>query len=138
MPRKKVPLPVPFSLTTPGALVDAATIGKVGVRRNYAKEQLKGDVQQLSQRLMTWLLQGDRLETLLNETKLKDVAVVMGIATDKLLLLEGQPTQIVSMAQQESMDAVLPLLMQEMQRWGVKTELTQRTITVTTPSEGQA
>ena len=30
-------------------------------KRKYTKEELRGDVQYLSQRVMTWLLEGDRL-----------------------------------------------------------------------------
>lgn len=115
---------------------------KVGVppsKRKYTREELRGDVQYLSQRVMTWLLEGDRLERMLEETKLKDVAIVMGITTEKLLLLEGQPTSIVSTQQQQTLDTALPLLLQEMQRRGVTVQAKERTVTMTSPpTEGQA
>ena len=107
----------------------------VPAKRRYTKEELRGDIQYLSQRVMTWLLEGDRLERMLEETKLKDVAIVMGITTEKLLLLEGQPTQLVSQQQQQTLETALPLLLQEMQRRGVQTEIRERTVTLTAPTE---
>lgn len=112
---------------------ETTPLGTAPAKRKYAKEELRGDVQWLSQRVMTWLLEGDRLERMLCETKLKDIAVVMGITTEKLLLLEGQPTQIVSQQQQTTMDQALPLLLAEMQRRGVKTEVRERSVTITQP-----
>lgn len=81
--------------------------------------------------MTTWLLQGDRLETMLSESKLKDVMIALGIATEKLLLLEGQPTSIISTQQQGKLDDLLPKLAEEMKRRHIT--LTERTIEVAQP-----
>jgi len=108
----------------------------VPARRKFTKEELKVDVQYLSQRLVDYLKEGDRFERLLAESKAKDITVMMGILTDKMLVLEGQPTQIISQQQHQKMDQVLPALLEEMKRRGVKAQLTERKMDVTV--QGQA
>lgn len=125
------------AMTSHHTLVDAdgqlASVRMVPARRKYTKDELKGDAQYFTQRVMTWLLEGERLEQMLDESKLKDVAVVFGITTEKMLLLEGQPTQIISSQQQQSLDQALPLLLQEMQRRGLQVTRPPQTIAVTIP-----
>ena len=104
---------------------------QVPEKRKYNKDELKVDVQWLSQRLVDYLKQGDRFERLLADSKVKDVTVMLGILTDKLLLLEGQPTAIIGHEQHKKMDDLLPVLMHEMQRRGMKAELTERKAVVT-------
>lgn len=104
---------------------------KVPVKRKYNKDELKADVQWLSQRLVDYLKEGDRFERLLSETKAKDITVMMGILTDKMLVLEGQPTQIISQQMHQKMDTVMPALLEEIKRRGMKAELTERKIDVT-------
>lgn len=104
-----------------------ATAGhKVPDRKKYTKEELRLDTQYFSQRVMAYLLSGDRLEQLLSESKLKDLAVIFGITTEKLLLLEGQPTQIISQQQHQKIDELLPRLAEEMKRRNLKVNLTER------------
>jgi len=109
---------------------------QVPEKRKYNKDELKVDVQWLSQRLVDYLKQGDRFERLLADSKVKDVTVMLGILTDKLLLLEGQPTQIISQQMHQKMDTVMPALLEEIKRRGMKAELTERKIDVTV--QGQA
>jgi hypothetical protein len=97
----------------------------------YDKTALKLDTQELTGRLTTWLLQGNRLEMMLQESKLKDVMIALGIATEKLLLLEGQPTSIISTQQQGKLDDLLPKLAEEMRRRQIT--LTERTIDIAIP-----
>jgi len=134
----KKPTSLLYSMTSKDTLRDGPDPGPrvplvVPPKRKYTKDELKGDVQYLNQRVTTWLLEGDRLERLMEESKLKEVMVTLGIATEKLLLLEGQPTQIISTQQQQSLDQALPLLLLEMQRRGLKASLTERTMDVTVP-----
>jgi hypothetical protein len=117
----KRPAPVPEQITVPAP-------------RKHGKEELKAGVQRLSQRLMDYLLDGDRLERLMAETKLKDLGVLLGITTEKLLLLEGQPTSIISHDDHRKMDEVLPALLKEIQRRGVKADLTERKVSLTVPA----
>lgn len=108
---------------------------EVPAPRKFGKEELKGGVQRLTQRLVDYLNHGDRFERLMAETKLKDLGVLLGITTEKLLLLEGQPTQIISQQQHQKLDEVLPKLMEEMKRRGVKADLTERKVSLTLPSQ---
>ena len=118
-------------------LVSLSTL-PVPPRRKYNKEELKTDVQYLSQRVTTWLLEGDRLERLMNESKLKDIMITLGITTEKLLLLEGQPTQIISQQQHQKIDELLPALLTEIKRRGVTVDLTERKASLTLPSSNAA
>ena len=75
---------------------------------------------------MDWLLEGERLEQMMAESRLKDVGVFAGIAMDKVLLLSGQPTQIVGQLEQKKMEELLPALLSEVKRRGSRVELTER------------
>lgn len=86
----------------------------------------------LSGRTMTWLLDGTRLETMLQETKLKDVAILMGIATEKTLLLDGQPTAIIGQPQQAKLDQIGQALQTALKQRGL-VKLTERTIELEQP-----
>ena len=68
------------------------------------------------------------------ETKLRDLGVLLGIATEKVLLLEGSPTQIIGQAEQKKLEDLMPALLMEVKRRGVKAELTERTVTVDVPA----
>ena len=74
---------------------------------------------------MTWLLEGNRLETLMEESKLKDIGIMAGIATEKVLLMEGQPTQIIAQAQQVKLDQLGVVLKDVLEKRGIVT-LTER------------
>lgn len=108
---------------------------KGGKFSKYDKNDLKLSTQQLTGRLTSWLLEGDRLERMLGESKLKDVMISLGIATEKLLLLEGQPTSIISTQQQTKLDDLLPRLAEEMKRRHIT--LTERKVEIA-PTEGTA
>lgn len=75
---------------------------------------------------MDWLNEGDRLESLMAETKLRDIGVMLGIATEKVLLLDGSPTQIIGQAEQKKLEDLLPALMLEVKRRGATVQLTER------------
>ena len=125
------------ALVKASELVSLSTL-PVPPKRKYNKDELKTDVQYLSQRVTTWLLEGDRLERLMNESKLKDIMVTLGITTEKLLLLEGQPTQIISQQQHQKIDELLPALLTEIKRRGVTVDLTERKASLTLPSSNAA
>lgn len=67
------------------------------------------------------------------KSSLKELSVMLGILTEKMLLLEGQPTQIISQQQHQKIDTVMPALLQELQRRGIKGEMVERKVTVTVP-----
>lgn len=100
--------------------------------KRYDRKQLALDTTQLTGRITTWLLEGDRLETLLSETKLKDALIALGVATDKMLLLEGQPTQIIGQPQQAKLDQLGQALATALHQRGLnqQVQLTERTATI--------
>ncbi len=97
--------------------------------KKYSKEDLKLGWGNLSGRVIKYLQEGDRLETLMAETKLKDLGVFLGIATEKVLLLEGQPTQIISQPQHQEIDKLGMALKDALQKRGLVT-LTERTVKI--------
>jgi hypothetical protein len=107
--------------------------------KRYGKEFLKDKWKTLSGSIMEWVLEEDsdgrqaRLETLLAETKLKDIGVMLGIATEKVLLLDGSPTQIIGTAEQKKLDELFPALMNEVKRRGSTVKLTERTAEIEVP-----
>ena len=97
----------------------------------YTRKALELDTRQLTGRLTRWLLEGDRLETLLAETKLRDVMIAVGIMTDKMLLMEGQPNANLGVPQQAKLDQVTAALAAVMQQRGLGTvTVRERTIEV--------
>lgn len=102
--------------------------------KKYTREDLKIGWSTLSGRVIDWLNEGNRLETMMAETKLRDLGVLLGIATEKVLLLEGSPTQIIGQAEQKKLEDLMPALLMEVKRRGVKAELTERTVTVDVPA----
>lgn len=123
---------VPVKAKAKAQILDPGPI-PVPARRKYDKDELKADVQWLSQRLVDYLKHEDRFERLLADSKVKDVTVMLGILTDKMLVLEGQPTSIISTQMHQKMDTVMPALLEEIKRRGMKAELTERKIDVTVP-----
>lgn len=81
---------------------------------------------------MQWLLQGDRLEAMLAEQKLKDIGILLGIGTEKVLLLEGQPTSIIGQPQQVKLDQLGTAVATLLQQRGLakSVTLTERSATV--------
>lgn len=118
----KIPKPTQAPVTVPAP-------------RKYGKDEHRAGVQRLSQRLMDYLLEGDRLEQMMAESKLKDLGVLFGITTEKLLLMEGQPTSIIGQAEHKKMEEVLPALLKEIQRRGVRADLTERKVSLTVPAQ---
>lgn len=97
--------------------------------KHYERKQLQKDINNLTRRTLEWLNEGDRYERLLEETKLRDIGVMMGILTDKTLLLEGQPTQIIGTPQQAQLDQIGQALQVALQQRGLAqtVKLTERT-----------
>lgn len=89
--------------------------------RLYTRKDLQLETAELTRRVTTWLLEGDRLERMLVETKLKDVMVTLGIATDKMLALEGQPLANVGTPQQTKLDQLSGALAAVLQQRGLGT-----------------
>jgi hypothetical protein len=102
---------------------------KRAVRNANIRDHLKAGWDNLSSRAIDWLQEGDRFEGLLEESKIKDIAVFLGISTEKVLLLDGQPTQIIGQAQQAKLDEMGPALLDALKKRGIVT-LTERKIDI--------
>jgi hypothetical protein len=115
--------------TPNGGLLAEPTSNSSPLTRKYNKDYLKDRWQTLSGRMMDWLHQDDRLEQMMAETKLRDIGVMLGIATEKVLLLEGQPTQIISQPQHQAIDRLGVALKDALEKRGLVT-LTERKISI--------
>lgn len=100
-----------------------------GLTKKYNKDYLKDRWTSLSGRMMDWLNEGDRLESLMAETKLRDIGVMLGIATEKVLLLDGQPTQIIGQPQHQALDRLGLALKDALDKRGLVT-LTERKVDI--------
>lgn len=54
---------------------------------------------------------------------LRDRMIAAGVAIDKRQLLSGQPTQILSIDERKSLNALVPALLREAQRRGIAPEI---------------
>lgn len=70
-------------------------------------------------------------DAILEESKGKDIAVMMGILTEKFLLTQGQPTNIVAHQEQKTMDELALAIEREIKRRG----LIKRPVTIETLAE---
>ena len=78
---------------------------------------------------------GAKLKEKLERSSLKDLAIVEGIAYDKLLLLRGQPNVIFGTQEHRQLDDLVPAVLKELQRRGSKLEMTERKAVITTGVE---
>ena len=58
-------------------------------------------------------------DAILEESKGKDIAVMMGILTEKFLLTQGQPTNIIATQEQKTMDEIALAIDREIKRRGL-------------------
>lgn len=61
-------------------------------------------------------------EVALSQASLKDLAIAAGIFTEKVLLLKGQPTQIIDFTSRQQLQALLPRALAEAKRRGITLE----------------
>jgi hypothetical protein len=93
-------------------------------KREMKLEDLKSKTSNLLGRLTDWLEATDehgnpRFEQMLADSKIKDIAVVFGILTEKFLLTQGQPTTIMAHQEQRTADELFNAVMQEAKRRGL-------------------
>ena len=58
-------------------------------------------------------------DAILEDSKGKDIAVMMGILTEKFLLTQGQPTNIIATQEQKTMDEIALAIDREIKRRGL-------------------
>jgi hypothetical protein len=92
--------------------------------RKFGKDELKQSVKRITQRVFDYLEADNRLEQRLEFASIKDITVMMGILTDKNLLLEGQPTQIIGHAEQAKLDQIGTKLQELVKQRGLDRKIT--------------
>ncbi len=121
----------------------SSSIALVGGRRQSAAQTWKGREKAATrvdgqlERLQDYLDKDGTFEGKLEKSTFKDIMVAQAVLVDKLLLLDGQPTQIIGTAERSKLDELLPALHKEIQRRGLSATLTERTRTaeLTLPPE---
>jgi len=91
-----------------GLLLDRA-LGEVG------KEETKEFYEYFAHRILRSITEKD-----LEQASLRDKMTASAIATDKALLLSGQPTQILSIPELEGLDKLTKVLLAEAGRRGIE------------------
>ena len=79
-------------------------------------EKLKDIWDRIGAKWGEWILQEGRLEQLFAKSDLKALGIFGGIMTEKVLLLSGQPTQIVGVQEHKKMEELAPALLAEIER----------------------
>lgn len=124
---------IPERIETKSAFVTPKVTRQSDLSRSQnVRDALKAGWTNISRRTLDFLQEGDRLETLLGETKLRDIGIFAGISTEKVLLMEGQPTQIIAQPQQAQLDKIGQALQVALQQRGLAKEvkLVERTATI--------
>jgi hypothetical protein len=101
-------------------LVLARTLGEV------TKTETRQMYEYVAHTVLSSITQAD-----IDKAGLKDKMLSAAIATDKALLLDGQPTEILSIPQMENMDELARLLLKEAKRRGQMPILDEGSQTVT-------
>lgn len=104
-------------------------------RKHNTREALKAGWANISRRTIDYLQVGDRLERMLDESKLKDIGIFAGISTEKTLLMEGEPTQIIGQSQHQALDRLGLALKDALDKRGLVT-LTERKVDIKIDGSG--
>lgn len=130
--------------TSPEGVLSPST--RTAYQRFVARQRVRDHVlkkatcqEQMAERVMRRL---DSLEAFLSddevwfakleEAKLRDLVLAEGVLIDKLQILQGKATQVISLQQQEKIDQIAPALMQLIQQRGLHVTATERTVQVET------
>ena len=102
------------------------------LKKETAQEQLAGRIRQRLDTIQEYLADDQVWWTKLEKASLRDMAIMEGVWIDKLQLLEGKATTVISHVQQERLDQVLPLLLETLQQRGLTIGLSERRLEVKT------
>lgn len=133
-------------VNTPFASLEAAA-KKVGLPESVLKAlkgRLRARFQPLNQELREQTTKGflaqmeDRLDRalhylddyVLSAASAKDLAVVIGILTEKRQLLRGEPTQILSTEERQTLNVLIPVVIREAQRRGITIDMAEGEVRV--------
>ena len=102
------------------------------LKKETAQEQLAGRIRARLDTIQEYLNDDAVWWTKLEKANLRDLAIMEGVWIDKLQLLEGKATTVISHVQQERLDQVLPLLLETLQQRGLTIGLSERRLEVKT------
>ena len=102
------------------------------LKKETAQEQLAGRIRARLDTIQEYLADDQVWWTKLEKANLRDLAIMEGVWIDKLQLLEGKATTVISHVQQERLDQVLPLLLETLQQRGLTIGLSERRLEVKT------
>lgn len=102
------------------------------LKKTTAQDQLVERVMRRLDAIDTYLSDEETWFAKLEDAKLRDIILAEGIMIDKLQLLQGRATQVITTQQQDKLDQVLPALMQALQQRGLHMTATERKLELTT------
>ena len=131
--KRTVPkLDVPYT-SLPATTDDLKTHKYDVEHRKLTSDELERRASSLLDELDTYLKANNyaAFKTKLAAANLQQTAIFQGILIDKMLTLRGQPNQIVGYQEQASLDQLMPALLEEMKRRGLKATATERKVEIT-------
>ena len=116
----------------PGWQSEKATVKRI-VKAELKSEQLRTKYSGLLTTAFDYLTDEKLLEKL-EDSKIKDVAIAMGIWTDHLHKAQPVVKEQLSLADHTKLDTLAPALLAEIQRRGLTVTATERKVTIDAPA----
>ena len=116
----------------PVAVVDTKPIHHDVEHRKLTQDILEQRASNLLDVLESYLSAGNyqAFKDKIEKANLQQVGIFQGILIDKMLTLRGQPSSIVGYQEQASLDQLMPALLEEMKRRGLKATATERKVEI--------
>lgn len=102
------------------------------LKKTTAQEQLAERMRARLDVTQDYLSDNDTWYKKLDKASLRDLAIMEGIWIDKLQLLEGKATQVISHEHHEKLDQLLPVLLETLKQRGLTIGLSERRVEITT------
>jgi hypothetical protein len=102
------------------------------LKKTTAQEQLAARMRSRLDVVQEYLADDEVWYTKLEKSNLRDLAIMEGIWIDKLQLLEGKATQVISHQHQEKLDELLPVLLETLKQRGLTIGLSERRLEIGT------
>jgi len=102
------------------------------LKKTTAQEQLAERMRSRLDAVQEYLQDDEVWFTKLDKSPLRDIAVMEGIWIDKLQLLEGKATQVISVQHQDKLDQLLPVLLETLKQRGLTIGLSERRLEIMT------
>ena len=102
------------------------------LKKTTAQEQLAARMRSRLDVVQEYLQDDEVWFKKLEKSPLRDIAVMEGIWIDKLQVLEGKATQVISVQHQDKLDQLLPVLLETLKQRGLTIGLSERRMEITT------